>query len=307
MGKILQKGIFFAVITALISGFSIFYNKLVLIKGIDPLNFNILKNGGVAFFLSILFISFSGKRMFFIKNTVRHWWKLLCIGIIGGSIPFYLFFEGLKMTSALNATLIHKTLFIWVALMAIPFLGERLSFFQVIGYFFIIFSTFFIGEFSNVHFGHGELMIIGATLLWSVETILSKIFLKNISSMILAWGRMFFGTLFLIFIALFQGRLQTVIQVPTTQLFPLLGSILFLIGYVTSWYYALQLAPATTVTVVLVLSIPITNILTALFITHTLTSLQFTNNVLITVSVACIIFSLPSIRTYVKRLSTHNS
>ncbi len=306
MHKTIQKGIFFALTTAFISGFSIFYNKLVLVKGIDPLIFNILKNGGVAFFLSIIAFGFSKNRVYFTKNIKSQWWKLLLIGVVGGSIPFFLFFEGLKMTSALNATLIHKTLFIWVAIIALPFLGERLSFLQIIGYFLIIYSTFFIGGFSGIHMGKGELMILMATFLWTIETIMAKIFLKNIPSITLAWGRMFFGVLFLILFAFFQGKLHLFTQISSEQLLPIFGSIVFLTGYVSSWYYALQHAPATTVTATLVLSIPITNILTTLFITHTLTSLQFVNNILIIMSVTCIAITMSSIQKYVKRLSTHH-
>src|SRR3972149_5145265 len=56
----------------------------------------------------------------------RQWGGLLILGVIGGSIPFLLFFTGLAQASAPSAAFIHKTLFIWVALLAIPFLGERL-------------------------------------------------------------------------------------------------------------------------------------------------------------------------------------
>ena len=44
----IKKGIIFSFLTAGISGFSIFYNKLVITQGIDPIIFNLLKNGGVA-------------------------------------------------------------------------------------------------------------------------------------------------------------------------------------------------------------------------------------------------------------------
>ena len=50
---------------------------------------------------------------------------LLAIGIIGGGIPFALFFEGLALSSSPAAAVIHKTLFLWVAVLAVPFLGER--------------------------------------------------------------------------------------------------------------------------------------------------------------------------------------
>ena len=57
---------------------------------------------------------------------------LVAVAIIGGSIPFVLFFSGLAMATAPTAAFIQKTLFIWVALMAVPFLGERLGLIQIV-------------------------------------------------------------------------------------------------------------------------------------------------------------------------------
>ena len=57
----------------------------------------------------------------------RSWAGVVLVGVIGGSIPFILFFSGLAMASAPSAAFIQKTLFVWVALLAVPFLGERLG------------------------------------------------------------------------------------------------------------------------------------------------------------------------------------
>ena len=45
--------------------------------------------------------------------------------MIGGSVPFVLFFEGLARAEATQAAFIQKTLVIWVALLAVPLLRER--------------------------------------------------------------------------------------------------------------------------------------------------------------------------------------
>lgn len=289
----MKKGIWFALITAMISGFSIFYNKLVLIKGIDPLIFNIIKNGGVAIFFSIVFLLIPKHRRQFIRSWSLQWKRLFLIGVVGGSLPFFLFFEGLKETSAINAGLIHKTLFIWVALMAIPILKERLSFWQIAGYFLIVYGNFFIGGFSSFKASKGEFMILAATLLWSVETIIANKILKNTAALLAAWGRMFFGVLVLIVFALFQGKLALLFQIKVEQLLPILTSVLFLTGYVFSWYQALKLAPVTVVAAVLVLSTPITNFLTAIFIVHNLTAFQWFNNLAVLLGVLCVALIIP--------------
>lgn len=267
MSDKLTKGIIIATITALISGVSIFYNKLIVTQGIDSLVFNIIKNGGVAILISFLLLYKNGfARVIRLKR--KDWLKLILIAGVGGSIPFFLYFEGLRSVSAVNAGLIHKTLFVWVLAMAIPILGERINPLQVIGYLLIILSNLFLGGFNGFTFGRGEILIFTATLLWSLENIIAKIALKNIDSVIVAWARMFIGTLILIGFALTQNKLGLIFSIPSNQINGIIGSIILLTIFVVTWYKALSLAPASTVTAILVLSTPVTNLLTAVFINH---------------------------------------
>src|SRR3990167_3360252 len=128
----MNKGIQLALLTATISGFSIFFSKLFVSK-MDPVVFTTLKNIFVAFVLSGLLFR-PALTAQFKKLTRQDWIKLVLIGVIGGSIPFALFFTGLTMTTASTGAIIHKTLFIWVAFLAIIFLREKLTFLQMIGY-----------------------------------------------------------------------------------------------------------------------------------------------------------------------------
>lgn len=292
MSKNLQKGLVFSILTAAISGFSIFYNKLIIVQGIDPLIFNILKNGGVAIVLTILlFPVFQRKKL--LSLSPSQWKKLLLIGFIGGFAPFVLYFEGLKQVSAINANLIHKTLFIWVAVMALPVLKEKLKFWQILGFLIVAWSNLFIGGFSGFTGNRGEIMIYAATLLWSLETIIAKIALKDTDSQIVAWGRMFIGSLFLIILALAQNKLVLLTRLNSSQITPVIGSVLLLTGYVYFWFKSLKSAPATIVTSVLILATPITNILSAIFITHNFPQPQVINLVFTLLGVTLITFLIP--------------
>lgn len=282
-----SKGIILALLTAFISGFSIFYNKLVLVQGIDPTIFNIIKNGGVALLLSLLLLS-ARKFSSLFKLSSSSWKKLFIIAIIGGSIPFLLYFEGLKTVSATNANFIHKSMFVYVALIAIPFLGEKLTLWQTIGYILIAISNLFLGNLLPFSVSKGELMIFAATLLWSMEIIVAKIALKNLDSQIVAWARMTIGVCILVIIAFLQNKLILFAHITFSQLLLSTSSILFLFGYIISWYKALQLAPATTVASMLILATPITNILTSLFISHAIPQTNIVN-ILFALSGACII------------------
>lgn len=278
MTHMLKKGLLFAGLTAIISGFSIFYNKMVIVKGIDPLVFNILKNGGVGIILTLTLVS-TGKFLSLRTLTIKQWRNLLLIAIVGGSIPFLLYFEGLRTIPATSANMIHKTMFLWVAAMALPFLRERLSLVQVIGYVIVAWSNLFLGGFSGFSGNSAELMILAATLLWSAENIFAKVMLKNLDSTVVAWARMAGGALVLLGIAAFQQKLPLLFTVSPDTLIATGGSIAFLTAYVLTWYKALKLAPATLVTSVLIFATPVTNLLSAAFLTHTLPQPQLINAV----------------------------
>jgi drug/metabolite transporter (DMT)-like permease len=55
---------------------------------------------------------------------------LAVVGVVGGSAPFVLFFEGLSQASSTDAALLQKTLVLWVVLLAVPLLHERLGWSQ---------------------------------------------------------------------------------------------------------------------------------------------------------------------------------
>lgn len=297
MSSTVKQGIIFALLAAGISGVSIFYNKLVVVRGIDPTIFNIIKNGGTALMVSVLIVSTSSRDAL-AKLSKTKWLKLLSIAIIGGSIPFVLFFDGLKTVPAINASLIHKTLFIWVAILAIPLLKEKLTRVQILGYGFVFLSNFFIGGFRGFSANSAELAILIATLFWSLENIMAKIVLRDTDSKIVVWGRMFLGTVILIGYAAFSHKLGLLAKLTPGQLVPVLGSIVLLSGYVLSWYKALSLAPATVVTAILILATPITNVLSAIFVTHTIDPTQLINLVLTIAGILFIVFFSAKVTRY---------
>ena len=184
----MKKGIYLALTTAVVSGFSIFASKIFVAK-LDPLVFTTLKNLFVVVILSFMILN---KRHIqsLLKLNRKDVLRLILIGLIGGGIPFALFFTGLSMTSAATGALIHKTLFIWVAILAYFFLKEKFGFLQIIGYVLIIASAIFIAKINKFSLGAGELMILGATILWAVENVIAKGTLKNVSSELMGWARM---------------------------------------------------------------------------------------------------------------------
>jgi len=264
MNDTMRKGIALAFLTALISGFSVFINKFGVGLWEGPYVYTTAKNIVVAIFLSGLLFSIGGfSRLRTI--SLQKWTKLILIGIVGGAIPFLLFFKALTLVPATEAAFIHKTLFLWVALLAYPFLKERLSFVQLGALGVLFAGVFLFGAPSTWTLGAGSLMALTATALWAVENVIAKTVLKDTSALIVAWARMFIGSVALLLFLAVTGEIAGIVPSSPAQvgMTLLVGAALFL--YVTTWYSALKYAPATVATSILVLAAPLTGILNSLY------------------------------------------
>jgi len=262
-----NKGIYLAFATAFISGFAVFFNKFVMSFWANSSVFITAKNLVVAFLLVSLILLV--KKVGELKRlSKKQWLKLVIIGFIGGSVPFLLFFKGLSLTSATNAAFIHKTLFIWVAFLAIPFLKEKISSLQFLALGILFAGVYLFISPAQFHLGVGEILALSATVMWAVENVIAKKVLKDISSLTVAWARMFFGSLFLLAFLVFSGNISSLMMYSWPQTGWLFFSGLILLGYVITWYSALKHAPATVVASVLVLAAPITALLNSIFVAH---------------------------------------
>ncbi len=287
--NIINTATMLALATAFISGVSVFINKFAVTSINDPVLFVMLKNSLVAIFLfSIVLLLGKLKEIRLLSR--QQWFRLLGIGIIGGALPFILFFTGLAQTSAVNGALIHKTLFLWIAIFAIPFLKEKMVWQQWVGIAIVFIGNLFIGGFTGFKFNIGEIMILAATILWAIENIIAKKALADISSVTVGAARMIIGSILLIgYISIF-GNFNLIFSLTSVQWGWTLLTVVFLAGYVLTWYSALKRAPATYVATLLVPATLITNLLSAVFITHTITSQNIASALFYSVGIFILIF-----------------
>jgi len=121
-----QRGIMLAFGAAIVSGISIYVNKFGVAQISDPFIYTTVKNSVVVVgLLAAVGLLASWKELRDLAPT--QWLAWIGLGVIGGGVPFLLFFQGLSSASAASASLLQKTLFIWVALLAVPLLRERLG------------------------------------------------------------------------------------------------------------------------------------------------------------------------------------
>jgi drug/metabolite transporter (DMT)-like permease len=256
-----RTGILLALATALISGFSVFLNSYGVKAFGNPTAYTTAKN--VVSALVLLAVVAIGLRASSGARLTRpqgpgQWGALAAIGLLGGSFPFVLFFEGLSRASSPQAAFLHKTLVLWVAVLAVVFLAERLQW----GHWLAI-GVLIVGQVGLLgglpdSFGTPEAMILAATLMWSVEVVVAKRLLRSISSWTVGVARMGLGSVALIGWVAVRGDLGLLTSMDAGQLGWVLLTGLLLAGYVGTWFAALQRARAVDVTAVLVLAVPIT-------------------------------------------------
>jgi drug/metabolite transporter (DMT)-like permease len=260
-----STGVALAFVTACISGVSIWVNGRALAHFSDATVYTTAKNAvaGVLLLLLLLLLTPGSRgRASLSSITRRRWPALVAVAVIGGSVPFVLFFEGLKQSHATQAAFIQKTLVIWVALLAVPLLKERFGWPHALAIGFLLGGQAWLaGKLGHVAFGKGEAMILVATLLWSIEIVFVKYLLRSIPPSVLAAARMALGTVLLVCWLALTGKVGDLAGLSTPQWRWALLTGLLLTAYVATWFAALARAQALDVTAVLVFGALVTAIL----------------------------------------------
>ena len=254
-----NKGFLLVLSTAVISGFSIFINKFG-VSVANPYIFAGLKNLLVAIFLTSLVLIL--KDLPTLKKLTKKQWSLLVtIGLVGGSVPFLLFFKGLTMISAPEGSFLQKTMFVFVGLLAVWTLKEKLEKKFIVAALLLLAGNALLLKNFHLTFGVGSLLVLGATVLWAVENVLSKYMLRDLSWRIVAWARMFFGSAFIFIFLAFTGQVSLIATIGTKQWSWTLVTAVLLIGYVSTWYSGLKHIEVSKATAILLLGSPITTVL----------------------------------------------
>jgi drug/metabolite transporter (DMT)-like permease len=260
-----STGIALAFTTAVISGVAIFVNAHAVRHFGDATVFTTAKNAVAGALLLVLALTTArpaGAAAAAAPRTRGRRLALVGVAVIGGSVPFVLFFEGLARAEATQAAFIQKTLVVWVALLAVPLLRERFRTPHALAIVLLLAGQAWLaGHAGTVAFGAGEAMILAATLLWSVEVVYVKHLLAALPPRTLAAARMGIGTTLLVGWVAVSGKAGAFTALDAGQWQWILLTGLILTGYVATWYAALARAQAIDVTSVLVFGAVITALL----------------------------------------------
>ena len=264
-----KAGIALAFATACISGVAIWVNSKAGVHFTDATVYTTAKDSVAGVLLIALAVMWRTTHTAPLSTPASSRTRLIglaAVAVIGGSVPFVLFFEGLARAQATQASFLQKTLVIWVALLAVPLLREKVRWPHLLAIALLIGGlVWLVPAVGTVKFGEGEAMILGATLLWSVEVIVVKKLLAGMSPRTLAAARMGLGTALLFGWLAVDGKVGTFTSLNWTQWRWALLTGLILTAYVGTWYAALSLAGAIDVTAVLVFGAVVTAALSGAF------------------------------------------
>jgi len=262
--------------TAIGSGAAIVINRFFVLK-VEPVVFTAIR----ALFIGLVFLALSKK--FKGESKPVPLWNLAVLGLIGGGLAFLLFFTGLPLTTGGRAAFIHKTLPVWASLLALVFLGEKLTDKQKLAM-----GTALLGlvvlQYENLPLDvrTGDILALLATILWAVENTLAKRFMRlGETNWRVTFGRMFFGSLFLFSVAALQGKLHLIAELQPVQWLYIAVSTLLLTWYVLTWYWGLRFINLSKASSILLLSPVISLVLGVLFLNEPVYSLQLVGSALI--------------------------
>lgn len=269
------NGLVVAGMTAVISGFSVFVNAYAVHSVTEPSVFTTAKNIVAFVLLAAGTLAASAWRDRPATAGARwaeppaggrlrgaHWLGLAYVGVVGGGVAFILFFDGLARTTATPAAFLRDTLVIWVAVLAVPFLGERLSAFNVGAIALLVVGEVALSQ-GVGHLGAdtGNLEVLASSVLWAVEVVVARRLLAEVAPATLSVVRMGVGSLSLLVYLAATGALGSLVSLGSGQLGWIALTGILLACYVGTWMTALSRARALDVTSVLVASALVTALL----------------------------------------------
>jgi drug/metabolite transporter (DMT)-like permease len=259
-------GLLLVLATAFISGVSTFINAYA-VHGTSSDAFVTVRNLMVAAaFVPVALVATRSLK----APTLRRgdWGRLVLIGLIGGAIPFILFFHGLQIATAAGgaatASFGYRTLFLWASVFGIVVLREKFHWRVALGATLLLAGNVLLLSLTSPIWTDGTAYVLAATILWAAEYTVSKRTLRDLPSATVALGRMGFGAAFLVGYLSFTTQWGTVVGFTGAQ-WEWVGISAALLGaFVASFYPGLKRVDLGVASSALVLGFPVTWLLAVL-------------------------------------------
>jgi drug/metabolite transporter (DMT)-like permease len=259
-----RVGYYYAVLNAIISGFAIYVNSLGVKMFADSTLYTTLKNTVVGVALLIPMVFLAQQRAELAKLTRRQWGYLLLLAVIGGSLPYALFFRGLQLSTAVTGALLNHAQFLLVAVLAFFLLGERVGALLWLALAALLVGTSLGTNLNAVKWNEGAILIVLSTVLFAAGVVLAKYLLREISTTTVMSAKMSIGAALLLAYCGMTGRLQAVTQLSAAQWRFVVITGLILLAFTVTAFLSLRYATATATTAIPAASPLITTLLVVL-------------------------------------------
>jgi drug/metabolite transporter (DMT)-like permease len=251
-------GVLLVLATAVLSGVSTFLNGYA-VQGTSSAAFVTVRNVAVAALLVPIagFVLWRSRS----RPSPKELGTLAIIGLVGGAIPFLLFFRGVQLATeahgALTASFVYRTLFLFATVFGVVALRERFRPRIAAAAALVLGGNFLLLSLVSPIWTDGSLYVFAATVLWAAEYTISKHVLRTLRGTTVALGRMGFGAVFLSAYLAATGGWTVVAGYGPAQWTWVLISGALLTGFVLTWYTGLARVDLGVATTVLVLAFPI--------------------------------------------------
>jgi drug/metabolite transporter (DMT)-like permease len=186
---------------------------------------------------------------------------LAVIGLIGGAVPFLLFFRGLQLAAeahgTLTASFVYRTLFLFATVFGVVALRERFRPRVAAAAALVLGGNLLLLSLVSPIWTDGTLYVLAATVLWAAEYTVSKHALGHLGGTTVALGRMGFGAAFLGGYLALTGGWGSVAGFSPGEWMWVGISAALLAAFVLTWYTGLARVDLGGATTVLVLGFPI--------------------------------------------------
>jgi drug/metabolite transporter (DMT)-like permease len=244
-----RRGYALAAANMAVSGVAIFVNSIGVKMFEDSTLFTALKNLFVGAVLLVPFVlSPRARAGLKVEGTGRL--LLLLVALIGGSVPYALYFRGLQLSTPVTAALIDHLQFLLVAVFAAAFLGERFGAGVWTGLVVLLAGLSLGVSAGAVRLDAGSIYLGAATALFAADFALMKYLLRSVAPLTVMTAKMGLGSLLLVAYVAASGRLGAVASLTALQWGFVLVTGLILLAFTATSVLGLRLASATAVTAI---------------------------------------------------------
>lgn len=190
-----------ALLAVILWGFNFNVGK-ILVGQFSSLSLALIRFG-FSFILVLPWVLFFQKKTDLWRLLKDKFWQYLLVTVVGIVGYSYFFFEGLKSTTPVNASLIMATNPALTMFIATVFLKEIMNTSQRLGAILSLLSVFVVitgGSWQNVlqmHWNIGDLIVLLANLCWALFNIFSKRYLFDMPSLVTTAMTMCMGAMLL--------------------------------------------------------------------------------------------------------------